>query len=112
MIDVTLNSAGEIVLTDEVMLATEAPRRSGVATRGADMNPAAAGGVCIVTTCTDCGSVQRTNSNGRHEEIGPWWITDAKWLLDGSPHTSAVADALFARELEGELARRGLRDAR
>lgn len=34
-------------------------------------NRAAHGGVCHIETC-ECGATRRTNSNGRHEEVGEW----------------------------------------
>jgi hypothetical protein len=35
-------------------------------------NRAAHGGVCFVEECQDCGKTRRTNTNGRHQEVGPW----------------------------------------
>ena len=44
----------------------------GVATGGRyPQNPMAAGGVCTVQTCA-CGAIRKINSNGRHQERGPW----------------------------------------
>ena len=45
---------------------------------GVEQNPAAHGGVCIISTCS-CGAERRTNSTGgaKRSEVGPWTVEES-----------------------------------
>lgn len=44
---------------------------------GADEDPRAHGGVRHVDSCS-CGARRVTNSNGRHQEQGPWYVPEGE----------------------------------
>jgi hypothetical protein len=44
-------------------------------------NPAAAGGVSVLQTCTGCGAQRRVNVNGSHVERAPWGVNRTERIV-------------------------------